>query len=71
MVGIQRPKTMEAYKELVKQAVFDVEELRMSIEYDMEYMEDALAFYNITLFSSEFVICGSYRQLNTRSSTKL
>lgn len=35
---------MEAYKELVKSALFDAEELRSSIEYDMEFMEDADSF---------------------------
>ena len=35
---------MDAYKELVKSALFDAEELRNSIEYDMEFMEDAGGF---------------------------
>ena len=35
---------MDAYKELVKSALFDAEELRSSIEYDMEFMEDADGF---------------------------
>jgi len=41
---LKRPTTMEAYKELVKSALFDAEELRHTIEYDMEYMEDADGF---------------------------
>jgi len=42
MSGIKRPATTEAFKELVQQAIYEVEDLRMSIEYDMEFMEDAL-----------------------------
>ena len=41
---VKRPATMEAYLELVKSALFDVEELRMSAEYDEEFMEGALSF---------------------------
>jgi hypothetical protein len=41
---VKRPATMEEYLELVKSALFDVEELRMSVEYDMEFMEGALSF---------------------------
>jgi hypothetical protein len=41
---LKRPTTMETYKELVKSALFDAEELRHSIEYDMEFMEDADGF---------------------------
>ena len=40
----QRPKTAEAYAELVRQALFEVEELRAAVEYDMEYMGGALEF---------------------------
>ncbi len=40
---VKRPATMEAYSELVESALFDVEELRMSVEFDMEFMEGALA----------------------------
>ena len=39
---IKRPATIEAFRELVQQALYEVEELRMSVEYDMEFMEDAL-----------------------------
>jgi hypothetical protein len=41
---VKRPATMEEYIELVKSALFDVEELRMSVEFDMEFMEPALSF---------------------------
>jgi len=41
---LNRPATMDAYKELVKSALFDAEELKSSIEYDMEFMEDADGF---------------------------
>ena len=41
---VKRPATMEAYLELVKSALFDVEELRMSVEFDTEFMEGALSF---------------------------
>ena len=41
---MKRPATMEDYIELVKSALFDVEELRMSVEFDMEFMEAALGF---------------------------
>ncbi len=41
---VKRPASMEDYIELVKSALFDVEELRMSVEFDMEFMESALSF---------------------------
>ena len=41
---VTRPTTMDDYIELVKSALFDVEELRMSVEFDMEFMEPVLAF---------------------------
>ena len=41
---VKRPATMDEYIELVKSALFDVEELRMSVEFDMEFMEGALSF---------------------------
>jgi len=41
---VKRPATMDDYIELVKSALFDVEELRMSVEFDMEFMEPALSF---------------------------
>lgn len=40
----QRPSTPEEYIDLVKQAVFEVEELRAAIEYDMEGMADSTGF---------------------------
>ena len=39
---VKRPATMEEYLELVKSALFDVEELRMSMEFDSEFMEGSL-----------------------------
>ena len=44
MSFVKRPATMEDYIELVESALFDVEELRMSVEFDMEFMEGALSF---------------------------
>lgn len=41
---ITRPKTPEAYIELVRQALFEVEELRYAVEFDMDSMGDALGF---------------------------
>lgn len=41
-MGMDRPTTQEAYVELVNQAMIDAEELRSSIEYDEEYMGDAM-----------------------------
>lgn len=41
---IKRPRTPEAYVDLVKQALFEVEELRAAINYDMEGMQDSVAF---------------------------
>jgi len=41
---VKRPATIEEYIELVESALFDVEELRMSVEFDMEFMEGALSF---------------------------
>ncbi len=39
-----RPKTAEAYVELVEQALFEVDELRMSAEYDMDSLGEAMGF---------------------------
>ncbi len=44
MSVIKRPATLEAFRDLVTQALFEVEELRLSIEYDEEFMEEALGF---------------------------
>ncbi|MGA7799879.1 MAG: hypothetical protein WCC36_03630 [Gammaproteobacteria bacterium] len=41
---IKRPKTPEAYVELVRQALFEVEELRYAVEFDMDSMGGALDF---------------------------
>lgn len=41
---IKRPRTPEAYIELVKQAVFEIEDLRAAIEYDAEGMLDSIGF---------------------------
>ena len=41
---IKRPSRQGAYLELVKQALFEVEELRMAAEFDEEYMGDVLSF---------------------------
>ncbi len=39
-----RPKTPEAYVELVNQALYEVEELRFAMEYDMDSMGEAASF---------------------------
>jgi len=39
-----RPKTAEAYVELVDQALFEIDELRMSAEYDMDSLGEAMDF---------------------------
>lgn len=44
---IKRPKTVEQYVELVKQAVFEVEELRMATEYDLEQMGGVMTFLDL------------------------
>ena len=41
---IKRPRTPEAYVEMVKQAVFEVEDMRAAIEYDAEGMIDSVGF---------------------------
>ena len=41
---IKRPRTPEAYIDLVQQALFEIEELRAAIEYDSEGMQDSIAF---------------------------
>lgn len=41
---IKRPRTPEAYVDLVKQALFEIDELRAAIDYDMEGMQDSVAF---------------------------
>ena len=35
---------MEEYQELIKQALFDVQDLRASVEFDEEFMSEALVF---------------------------
>lgn len=41
---IKRPNTPQAYVDLVKQALFEIDELRAAIEYDMEGMQDSVSF---------------------------
>ena len=41
---VRRPASMEEYLELIESALFDVDELRMSVEFDMEFMEGAMGF---------------------------
>ena len=38
----QLPKTPQEYYDLVKQAIFEVDEIRASIEYDLEGIETSL-----------------------------
>lgn len=44
---IKRPKTVDQYVELVKQAMFEVEELRMAAEYDLEQMGGVMTFLEL------------------------
>ncbi len=44
---MKRPATFEKYIDLVEQALFEVEELRFSVEFDEEFMEGALNFVDI------------------------
>jgi len=39
-----RARSMEEYQDLIKQALYDVQELRASIEYDEEFMGEAAVF---------------------------
>ena len=39
-----RPKTAEEYVDLVDQALFEIEDLRMAAEYDMDSMGAAMDF---------------------------
>ena len=39
-----RAKTLDEYIDCVKQAIFEVEDLRVSVEFDEEFMSDALIF---------------------------
>lgn len=41
---VQRPHTAQAYVDLVEQAIFEVEELRLASEYDMESMGESNRF---------------------------
>lgn len=40
----QRPTTPEGYIDLIKQAIFEVEDLRAAIEYDVEGMAGSTGF---------------------------
>ena len=40
----KRPKTPEQYVEMIKTALFEVEDLRAAIEYDAEGMTDSIGF---------------------------
>ncbi|MCP4406386.1 MAG: general secretion pathway protein GspF [Gammaproteobacteria bacterium] len=39
-----RARSMEEYRDLINEAIYDVQDLRASIEYDEEIMGDALVF---------------------------
>ncbi len=41
---MKRPKTAEQYVDLVKQAMFEVEELRLAAEYDADSMGEVMPF---------------------------
>lgn len=44
---MQKPRTPEEYVDLVEQALFEIEELRASVEYDLEEMGDAMEFLDV------------------------
>ena len=39
-----RARSMQEYQDLIKQALFEVEDLRASLEFDEEFMGDAIVF---------------------------
>jgi hypothetical protein len=39
-----RARSMQEYHDLIEQALHDVQELRVSIEFDQAFMDDALVF---------------------------
>ena len=41
---MKRAGTVDEYVALIKEAIYEVEELRAAIEYDEEYMGDAIKF---------------------------
>jgi hypothetical protein len=41
-----RAKSMKEYIGIVKEALYEIDDLRASVEYDEEYMEGALSFIN-------------------------
>ncbi|GAB6043487.1 hypothetical protein [Endothiovibrio diazotrophicus] len=43
-MDIKKPRTVEQYVDLIDQAIFEVEELRLAMEYDMEGMGGADSF---------------------------
>lgn len=43
---MKRPATVEEYVALIKDALYEVDEMRAAIEFDEEYMTDAGAYIN-------------------------
>ena len=43
---MKRPATVEEYVALIKDAIYEVEEMRAAIEFDEEYMGDASTYIN-------------------------
>ena len=39
-----RARSMQEYQELIKQALFEVEDLRVSLDFDEEFLGDAIVF---------------------------
>ena len=39
-----RARSMQEYQDLIKQALFEVEDLRASLEFDEEFMGEAIVF---------------------------
>ncbi|MDH5571636.1 MAG: general secretion pathway protein GspF [Gammaproteobacteria bacterium] len=46
-MAMKRPATIADFKELVNQAIYEVDDLRAAVEFDEEFMEGALNFVDI------------------------
>jgi hypothetical protein len=41
-----RAKSMQEYKDIIQETLYEIDELRASVEYDEEYMSGAVLFLN-------------------------
>lgn len=62
---MEKPKTMSEYLNLIDQAIFELEELRFSAEYDSEELGQAFSFLDTVEAQMrklrEQVVSGKYR----------